>query len=132
FVLLCFCAASFAAFLYLLQHRELKHKKFGALLGTLPPLEVLDRFTVRILKIGFLFLTLGMVTGIYLAHTQWHGHWTSSPKFRFSVLIWLWYLLLFVVRMRLGWRSGKFFALTALGFLFLLIAFLGFLWMSSF
>lgn len=123
--ILSFLVTSLAALLYLIEHRELKTKKFGHYFQKLPSLDLLDRLAVRTLNIGFVFLTLGMITGIYLAHEVWKGDWVHNTKVLFSVVTWVWYLVLLFVRYTLGWRGGKFFALTSFGFLMLLTTFLG-------
>lgn len=52
-----------AAALYLLQHRELKARRFGAVFQVFPPLEQLDRLNYLALALGFPILTLGVVLG---------------------------------------------------------------------
>lgn len=49
--------------LYLLQHRELKARRFGAVFQVFPPLEQLDRINYIALVLGFPTLTLGVVLG---------------------------------------------------------------------
>jgi ABC-type uncharacterized transport system permease subunit len=53
-----------AAALYLLQHRELKQRKFGAAFQFLPPLEQLDRLNHLALVTGFPVLTLGVILAV--------------------------------------------------------------------
>lgn len=58
-------AVAFAASaLYLLQHRELKARRFGAIFQFLPPLEQLDRLNHVALMLGFPTLTLGIALGV--------------------------------------------------------------------
>jgi ABC-type uncharacterized transport system permease subunit len=121
--IVCFCGASLTAFLYYLEHRQLKLKRPSRLSAVFPSLERLNRFTIRSLWIGFVFLTLGMITGLYLAHKRWHGDWVLNPKFLVSTASWLWYVILLLIRYRLGWRGGRFFAMMAGGFFFLVSAF---------
>lgn len=77
-------AVAFAASaLYLLQHRELKTRHFGAVFQLFPPLEQLDRLNYIALIAGFPTLTLGVALGarylgfpagvrdIGLAHLGW-------------------------------------------------------------
>lgn len=52
-----------AAALYLLQHRELKERRFGAIFRVFPPLEQLDQLNYLALALGFPILTLGVVLG---------------------------------------------------------------------
>jgi ABC-type uncharacterized transport system permease subunit len=57
-------AVAFAASaLYLVQHRELKARRFGAIFQVFPPLEQLDRINYIALVLGFPTLTLGVVLG---------------------------------------------------------------------
>lgn len=49
-----------AAALYLLQHRELKERRFGVTFQFLPPLEQLDRLNHLALLVGFPVLTVGV------------------------------------------------------------------------
>jgi ABC-type uncharacterized transport system permease subunit len=53
-----------AAALYLLQHRELKQRHFGAAFQFLPPLEQLDRLNHLALVFGFPVLTLGVILAL--------------------------------------------------------------------
>src|SRR5262247_539697 len=64
--------ASYAAFavtfvcgvMYLIQEHELKAKHFGASFERLPALNTCDEIGYRTVTIGFVLLTLGVVTGI--------------------------------------------------------------------
>jgi ABC-type transport system involved in cytochrome c biogenesis permease subunit len=58
-------AVAFAASaLYLLQHRQLKTRHFGAIFQLFPPLEQLDRLNYVALVLGFPTLTLGVALGV--------------------------------------------------------------------
>ncbi|MFH1018840.1 MAG: cytochrome c biogenesis protein CcsA [Pseudomonadota bacterium] len=120
-----FGLAFVAALFYLLVHRELKTKRFGKIFLVLPPLDTLDHLTVRALVLGVVLLTLGIVSGIYLAHAEWRKDWVTNPKFLFSIATWIWYVLLLSVRRFAGWRGGQFFALIVVAFGLLLVTFLG-------
>ena len=50
--------------MYLLQEKQVKRKKMGALFRRLPSLDVLDDINYRCLTIGFPFLTVGIITRI--------------------------------------------------------------------
>src|SRR5439155_820487 len=55
--------AFIAAALYLLQFRELKAKRFGAVFRLFPPLERLDQLNHLSLVLGFPTVTLGVLLG---------------------------------------------------------------------
>jgi ABC-type transport system involved in cytochrome c biogenesis permease subunit len=100
-------AAFFIAFgaglMYIIQERELKHKKFGRIFYKLPSLDTCDDISVKSLAIGFLMLTLGIAAGIY-----WHGlldgrFWSGTGIEIFSVATWVIYFFLIQSRMNAGW-----------------------------
>lgn len=58
-------AVAFAASaLYVLQHRQLKDRRFGAIFQFLPPLEQLDQLNRLALVVGFPVLTLGIALAL--------------------------------------------------------------------
>ncbi len=122
---LLFLFASLSSLIYLLAQRQLKSRKLEPWFRRLPPLETMDRWTVRALILGFVSLTIGIVSGIYLAHLVWPAAWIHDPKVICAVATWGWNVLILIVRYRRGWRGAKFFALILVGFLFLLLTFLG-------
>src|SRR6187399_174970 len=65
---LLFAYASFAlagvlGITYVLQFKEIKAKALGFFYARLPSLNVLDEMNLRAVKIGWLFLTVGLITG---------------------------------------------------------------------
>jgi ABC-type uncharacterized transport system permease subunit len=118
-----FCLSFLAGLLYLVAQKELKSKRLGRLGMLLPPLETLDRTSVRALVLGVVLLTIGNASGIYLAHVYWKVNWVGQTKFLFSMVAWAWFLLLLGIRHFAGWRGGRFFASLVVGFIFLLSAF---------
>ena len=65
FLALAFCGG----LMYLLQERELKSKRFGFFYNRLPSLEALDQLNSHCVTTGFVFLTLGIITGSAWAQT---------------------------------------------------------------
>jgi cytochrome c-type biogenesis protein CcsB len=113
------------AVMYLMQERQLKRKKIGALYYRLPPLDVIDRLSYRCISIGFPFLTLGILTGsIWLKSVQdgyinWHdGRQTAT------LLTWFLYAALLHGRLIAGWRGRRVAWLNIVGFLVILVTFL--------
>ena len=65
---LLFAYASFAlacvlGITYVLQFKEIKAKDLGFFYDRLPPLQVLDEMNLRAVKIGWVFLTIGLIAG---------------------------------------------------------------------
>ncbi|MGQ9647303.1 MAG: c-type cytochrome biogenesis protein CcsB [Thermodesulfobacteriota bacterium] len=120
-----FALAFCCGVMYLIQERQLKSKKFGALTRRLPPLKVLDDLNDQSLKFGFPLLTLGIVTGAVWANYAWGRYWDWDPKETWSLITWLLYAALLHQRLTVGWRGRKAALMAIVGFLAVLFTFLG-------
>src|SRR6058998_3771521 len=74
--------------MYLLQERQLRAKRPGALYYTLPALATLDRLTYRTLALGFPFLTTGLLLGVIWAGAAWGSVFTFDPLALSSYVAW--------------------------------------------
>jgi cytochrome c-type biogenesis protein CcsB len=113
-----------AAILYLIQEHALKSKHPVRLYNWLPSLEICDELAYRSLAIGFPLITLGIITGALWAQGAGVA-WARDPKVVFSFLTWLIYLLLIFYRLIAGWRGRKAAYLFIVGFIGVLVTFLG-------
>src|SRR5690606_14647889 len=59
-----YATAAAAGTMYLVEHRELKSRHFGAVFRFFPPLDTLDRLNHGAALVGWLVLTLGVVLAI--------------------------------------------------------------------
>ena len=121
-----FGLSSAAAVMYLTQERNLKFHKLQAIFSLLPPIQRLEAVIGRLLLSGFLLLTLGLATGVvdltYINHPQTYR---GDPKIVWSIVVWLLYLGLVVMRWKFA-QGGRRFALGAIGsFVFVLLTFWG-------
>src|SRR5215510_3507544 len=100
-------AAFFVAFgagvMYIIQERELKHKRFGTIFYKLPSLDTCDAISTRAMAIGFVLMTLGIVDGLWYSYSRYHVYWQSGPLEIFSVVTWLLYLVIIQSRINAGW-----------------------------
>ncbi len=88
-----FALAAVAGLMYLVQDRQLKKRKAGALLYNLPPITDLGVANGRLLWLGFALLTVSFVAG----HAS--GTHVNSVKFLASVLIWAGYGAILFLRL---------------------------------
>ena len=111
-----FALAFGVSLLYLLQERQLKHKKITAVMKRFPSLEALDRLNYVLLVWGFPFMTLGILTGSVWARISWGDYWSWEPRQISSGLSWLFYGTLLHGRITAGLRGRKAALLTMAGF----------------
>ena len=102
-----FAIAFGAGIMYLLQEKEVKRKRLGAIFKRLPSLEVLDEINYKCLTVGFPLLTLGIITGSIWAEYAWGSYWSWDPKETWSLITWLLYAALLHGRLTVGWRGRK-------------------------
>ena len=119
-----FAIAAGVSLMYLLQEREVKGKRFGALFSRLPSLETLDRLTQRLVRAGFLVFSVALVTGVLVAKGVWKSAWQWDPQQVSSLLVWLLYGGLVQLR-RTGWHGRRFALLTLAGFLMVIGSMVG-------
>lgn len=112
FLSLAFCGG----LMYLLQERELKRKKFGYIFSRFPSLEALDQLNSHCLTTGFVFLTLGIVTGSVWARQAWGTYWQWDPKETWSLITWFVYLVQLHQRFTVGWRGKRAAVMAIVGF----------------
>ncbi len=125
---LLFAYASFAlacvlGITYVLQFKEIKAKHLGFFYARLPSLNVLDEMNVRTVKIGWLFLTVGLIAGaIWGLQLQPSGDprmqsmSLGDPKIFVAVLSWVLYSFELFAQRAIGWRGRRAAWLSAVGF----------------
>jgi len=88
-------------------------------------LHSLDRLIYRAAVIGFIFLTLGILTGAVWAETAWGRYWSWDPKETASLITWLIYVALLHARLVQGWQGRPIAWLAVAGFGAVLFTYLG-------
>ncbi|MEW6439672.1 MAG: c-type cytochrome biogenesis protein CcsB [bacterium] len=97
----------------------------GSLLRRLPPADVLDDFSYRIIAVGFPLLTLGIITGAAWANSAWGTYWSWDPKETWSLIVWLIYAAYLHARIVRGWSGRRSAWLSVCGFAATLFCYLG-------
>jgi cytochrome c-type biogenesis protein CcsB len=110
------------AVMYVLQERQLKGRRPGAVYYRLPPLETLDRLTYRMLTLGFPFLTAGLLLGALWASAASGRALAFDPLTVFSVVMWVVYAVTLSGRAAGAWRGRRAAYFAILGFCVLLLS----------
>ena len=92
---------------YLIQERRLKNKRPGSFFDRLPPLASLDNLITNSMSLGFVFITIGVITGSAWAFIESGTSWIGDPKIGISFLTWGFYLAMVFLRASAGWRGRK-------------------------
>jgi ABC-type uncharacterized transport system permease subunit len=103
------------AVMYLLQEREVKGKKFGAMFLRLPSLDALDRMVQRLVRAGFVVYSVALVAGTITATALWKSAWSWDAQQLVSLAVWLLYGLMVQLR-HSGWHGRRYALLTLVGF----------------
>jgi len=100
-------------------------------LNLIPGLNVLDELSYQMVVIGFLLLTLGIITGSVWAHSAWGSYWSWDPKETWSLVTWLVYASLLHARLIRGWKGKRPAIFSVIGFLCVLFTYFGVNYLSS-
>jgi ABC-type transport system involved in cytochrome c biogenesis permease subunit len=87
--------------------------------------QTLDQISYKMIAFGFLFLTLGIITGAVWANSAWGSYWSWDPKETWSLITWFVYAIYLHVRFKKGWRGKKAAWLSVIGFLSMLFTYFG-------
>ena len=120
-----FAVAFVAGVMYLMQDRLLKSKQFNVLYFKLPPLDVLDMLNQRSILLGFPFLTMGILTGAMSAQITLGSYVSWNSEQIWALVTWVFYLVVLMGRVTVGWRAKKAAYLTIVGFAGVLLTFFG-------
>jgi cytochrome c-type biogenesis protein CcsB len=113
------------AIMYLVQERQLKSKNPAFLFYRLPSLETCEKISYKSLWLGFVLLTLGILTGMIWSKYLRGVYWSWDYKEIWAMITWLLYAVIIHGRMLAAWRGRKAAYLAIIGFGFILFAFAG-------
>jgi cytochrome c-type biogenesis protein CcsB len=65
---------------------------------------------------GFLWLSIGIITGSVWANSAWGTYWSWDPKETWSLITWLVYASVLHARTMQGWRGKRVAWMSMLGF----------------
>ncbi len=87
--------------------------------------EELDTLSYRSILIGFVLLTLGLISGAGWANEAWGTWWSWDPKETWAFISWLFYAAYLHMRISKGWQGRRPALLATAGFLVVLVCYLG-------
>ena len=87
--------------------------------------EELDTLSYRAILIGFVLLTLGLISGAVWANEAWGTWWSWDPKETWAFISWLFYAAYLHMRISKGWQGRRPALMATTGFFVVLICYLG-------
>jgi ABC-type transport system involved in cytochrome c biogenesis permease subunit len=121
--------AGLAGVIFLIEHKRLKSKLPLDRRFPLPSLEALDRVNAVALAVGFLLLTLGVITGVIWLQTTKGVPWSGTAHETWTFIAWAVYAGLVIARFgaKQGSRQAAASAVGGFAFLFFAVIGLGYL-----
>lgn len=120
-----FIASFLASVMYFIQEKQLKSKHFGVVFQRFPPLDTINNINSTSLKLGFYFFTIGAVLGFaWMADRDLESIFTSY-KIIFSLITWIVFAIIVGLKHFRGLPPRKMALYTILGFLSVLVTYIG-------
>lgn len=115
--------AALQAILLAIQNHQLRGRHPGGFIRALPPLETMECLLFRFIGIGYLLLSLSLMSGVPYTQNIVEQH--LIHKTILSVSAWIVFAILLWGRWRFGWRGRKAIRWTLSGFAVLMLAYFG-------
>jgi ABC-type uncharacterized transport system permease subunit len=115
--------AAIQALLLAIQNKQLRNRHPGGFIRALPPLETMEQMLFRLIGIGYLLLSLSLITAVPYTQNLVEQH--LIHKTTLSITAWVVFAILLWGRWRFGWRGRKAIRWTLSGFAVLMLAYFG-------
>jgi ABC-type uncharacterized transport system permease subunit len=117
-------AALHALLMAVVEHR-LHHPAMPTVMTNLPPLLTMETLLFRVIWVGFILLTLTLISGIVFSEEVFGQPLKFTHKTLFGIISWCVFAALLAGRQFYGWRGRIAIRWTLAGFIILLLAYLG-------
>ena len=87
--------------------------------------EQLDSLSYRTITVGFLLLTVGLISGAVWANEAWGSWWSWDPKETWALICWLVYAAYLHTRLIRGWQGRRPAIVAAVGLVVIAVCYIG-------
>jgi cytochrome c-type biogenesis protein CcsB len=87
--------------------------------------ELLDSLSYRTITVGFLLLTVGIISGAVWANEAWGSYWSWDPKETWALICWLVYAAYLHTRLSRGWQGRRPALVASVGLIVIVVCYIG-------
>jgi len=115
--------AAVQAILLAIQHQHLHNRHPGGFIRALPPLETMESLLFQLISVGLVLQTISLLSGFISLDDMFAQH--QVHKTVFAIIAWCVFAVLLWGRWQYGWRGRIAIRWTLIGFVALLLAYIG-------
>nr|AUT84103.1 cytochrome c biogenesis protein [Fontanesia philliraeoides subsp. fortunei] len=88
-------------------------------------IQQLDYWSYRVISLGFIFLTVGILSGAVWANEAWGSYWSWDPKETWAFITWIVFAIYLHTRTNIKWKGTNSAIVASIGFLIIWICYFG-------
>nr|YP_009776956.1 cytochrome c heme attachment protein [Boerhavia diffusa]QJA27609.1 cytochrome c heme attachment protein [Boerhavia diffusa] len=88
-------------------------------------IEQLDHWSYRVISLGFIFLTIGILSGAVWANEAWGSYWNWDPKETWAFITWTIFAIYLHIRTNINLQGANSAIVAFIGFLIIWICYFG-------
>nr|YP_009749966.1 cytochrome c heme attachment protein [Chelidonium majus]QIJ46328.1 cytochrome c heme attachment protein [Chelidonium majus]QNA48393.1 cytochrome c biogenesis/heme attachment protein [Chelidonium majus] len=88
-------------------------------------IQQLDRWSYRVISLGFIFLTIGILSGAVWANEAWGSYWSWDPKETWAFITWTIFAIYLHIRTNPNFQGTNSAIVASMGFLIIWICYFG-------
>lgn len=93
--------------------------------GERAAVDIFETVADKSISFGFLFLTVGIISGAVWANSTWGTYWSWDPKETWSLITWFIYAIFLHCRFMRGWRGRRAAWISVIGFASVVFTYVG-------
>nr|UZP14319.1 cytochrome c heme attachment protein [Koenigia islandica] len=88
-------------------------------------IEQLDYWSSRVISLGFIFLTIGILSGAVWANEAWGSYWNWDPKETWAFITWTIFAIYLHIKTNINFKSENSAIVASIGFLIIWVCYFG-------
>nr|YP_009704845.1 cytochrome c biogenesis protein [Euphrasia regelii]QCZ36358.1 cytochrome c biogenesis protein [Euphrasia regelii] len=88
-------------------------------------IQQLDYWSYRVISLGFIFLTIGILSGAVWANEAWGSYWSWDPKETWAFITWIVFAIYLHIRTNIKWKGTSSAIVASVGFIIIWICYFG-------